>query len=254
MTPVSDAVERAIATMWSRYTDPLSLDDLARSAILSKFHFSRVFRSFTGTSPGRFLSAIRLYQAKRMLHASSLSVTDIAYTVGYNSLGTFASRFTRSVGIPPGRYRALTSTSVPVIGPCEAAAPQRSVRIRGAVAVPETDVPMRIYIGAFNGPIIEGRPSAHMLLDSPGRFDLVAEPGQVLFLRAAAVPLVDAQPFRGPRAPLFVGSSRARPIRIHRDVEVDLTLHATGRIDPPILLALPELDNHVMPDLRRQTV
>src|SRR3954451_12345611 len=92
--------------MWSRYNEPLSLDEIADTPILSKFYFSRVFRSMTGTSPGRFLSAIRLFKAKHLLLQTPLSVTEIAYMVGYNSLGTFTSRFSRSVGDSPGRYRA----------------------------------------------------------------------------------------------------------------------------------------------------
>src|SRR3954470_17763587 len=118
------ATEQAISTMWNRYADPLSLDEIADSAILSKFYFSRVFRSLTGTSPGRFLSAIRLFKAKNLLLQTDLSVTQVAYGVGYNSLGTFTSRFTRSVGVPPGRYRAMSLAGehnildhVPVSGP-----------------------------------------------------------------------------------------------------------------------------------------
>src|SRR5579859_5367880 len=102
------AIERAIDTMWARYHEPLSLADIADTAILSKFYFSRVFRNFTGTSPGRFLTAIRLSKAKQLLLETSLSVAEISYMVGYNSLGTFTSRFTHSVGVSPARYRALS--------------------------------------------------------------------------------------------------------------------------------------------------
>src|SRR3954453_10028451 len=107
------AVEREISIMWDRYHEPLSLDAMAGSAFLSRFHFSRIFRSATGTSPGRFLAAIRLYKAKNLLLETDMSVTDIAYEVGYNSLGTFISRFTRSVGVPPSRYRWLAEHGIP---------------------------------------------------------------------------------------------------------------------------------------------
>jgi hypothetical protein len=53
------AVQVAIEFMWERYGDSLTLTDLARSAILSKFHFCRVFGDATGISPGRFLAAVR---------------------------------------------------------------------------------------------------------------------------------------------------------------------------------------------------
>jgi len=93
------AVERAIKSMWERYDEPLTLAELADAAILSRFYFSRVFRNVTGTSPGRFLTAIRLYKAKNLLLSTSLSVTELSYRVGYNSLGTFTTRFTKSVGV-----------------------------------------------------------------------------------------------------------------------------------------------------------
>ena len=125
------AVERAIDTMWSRYHEPLSLADMADTAILSKFYFSRVFRTLTGTSPGRFLTAIRLTKAKQLLLETSLSVTEISYMVGYNSLGTFTSRFTRSVGVPPARYRALSRGGV--LPPSSFSGPARGT-LAGSVA------------------------------------------------------------------------------------------------------------------------
>src|SRR5688572_1243423 len=85
--------------------EPLTVDDLARSAMFSKFHFTRIFQRVTGVSPGRFLSGLRLQRAKELLVSTSLSVADISVLVGYNSVGTFSSRFTRSVGMPPSRYR-----------------------------------------------------------------------------------------------------------------------------------------------------
>src|SRR2546430_14701048 len=85
--------------------EPLTVDDMAREALFSKFHFTRIFQRTTGVSPGRFLSALRLQQAKRLLVSTSLNVADISLRVGYNSVGTFSSRFTRSVGLCPTEYR-----------------------------------------------------------------------------------------------------------------------------------------------------
>src|SRR5712671_1010922 len=102
---MNSAVERAIKCIWERYDEPLSLADIACSAILSRFHFSRIFKDATGVSPGRFLSAVRIYQAKRMLLNTRMNVTDISFAVGYNSLGSFTNHFTASVGVSPGRFR-----------------------------------------------------------------------------------------------------------------------------------------------------
>ena len=62
-----ESIERAIEYIWERYSEPVSLDELSRSALLSRFHFARTFREITGVTPGRFLSAVRIHQAKRLL-------------------------------------------------------------------------------------------------------------------------------------------------------------------------------------------
>src|SRR4051812_39576889 len=101
------AVKRAISTMRENLGEQLTVDDMARAAMFSKFHFTRIFQRATGVSPGRFLSALRLQQAKHLLKSTSLNVADISLLVGYNSVGTFSSRFSRSVGMPPTTYRRL---------------------------------------------------------------------------------------------------------------------------------------------------
>src|SRR2546421_9296103 len=104
---VRRAVERAIETMQQNRGERLTIDDMARSAMFSKFHFSRVFQRVTGVSPGRFLSAMRLEEAKRLLVSTSFTVSDISHRVGYNSVGTFSARFRSNVGVSPSTYRQL---------------------------------------------------------------------------------------------------------------------------------------------------
>src|ERR1044072_6247332 len=95
------AVERVILAMRERLDEALTLEDLAEVAIISPFYFDRIFRQITGIPPCQFLSALRMEAAKRLLLTSSLSVTDVCFEVGYNSLGTFTTRFTQLVGLPP---------------------------------------------------------------------------------------------------------------------------------------------------------
>ena len=243
------AVEHSISTMWNRYSEPLTLTELAESATFSKFYFSRVFRSVTGTSPGRFLAAIRLYRAKQLLLKTSLSVTDIAYKVGYNSLGTFTSRFTRSVCFSPARYRSSSQAGMAALPPFTLSeAPQRFSTVRGMVAVPETELPVRIYVGAFLGPVVEGLPTACDILDSSGAYELPGVPDGTWFIRAAAVPLRDVGTEPWNRRPLFVGSSPVET-RGARGVESDIQLRPMSRVDLPVLLALPELDSIKLPEL-----
>ncbi|WP_194918662.1 helix-turn-helix domain-containing protein, partial [Catenulispora rubra] len=99
------AVERAIVTLWDRHREPLSLSAVAQSAGLSPFRLSRAFRAQTGTSPLRFLAAIRMYQAKRLLSETTMTVADIAFETGYHNPRTFDRCFTARVGAPPARYR-----------------------------------------------------------------------------------------------------------------------------------------------------
>src|SRR5207237_652416 len=83
------------------------LAELADSACMSAFHFSRVFSAVTGISPARFLAALRMAAAKRLLLASERRITEICMDVGYNSLGTFTTLFNEFVGIAPTRFREL---------------------------------------------------------------------------------------------------------------------------------------------------
>src|SRR5947208_14188411 len=103
---MDNAVERAIEFIWQRYSEPLSLTEIAFP--LSRSYFARLFRDVTGITPGRFLAAIRIHQAKCLLLSTSTTVTDISFAVGYNSLGSFTTYFSNSVGVPPGRFRRLS--------------------------------------------------------------------------------------------------------------------------------------------------
>src|SRR4029078_1004716 len=110
------AVERAITDARERLCEPISLHDMSRVAYLSAFHFNRVFHQITGLPPAKFISAMRLDEAKRLLLNTNLSITDICFEVGYNSLSTFTRYFTQRVGLGPREFRDLaertTSASV----------------------------------------------------------------------------------------------------------------------------------------------
>ncbi|WP_342741561.1 helix-turn-helix transcriptional regulator [Actinokineospora terrae] len=99
------AVERAIEDMRGRLAQSLTVEDMARVALFSKFHFSRVFHRHTGVSPARFLSTLRFAEAKRLLATTTLNVADISARVGYRSPGTFSARFKTCVGASPTQYR-----------------------------------------------------------------------------------------------------------------------------------------------------
>ncbi|MFE4515801.1 helix-turn-helix transcriptional regulator [Kitasatospora sp. NPDC056783] len=228
--------------MWQNYADPLSLEQLAETASYSKFHYSRMFNELTGTSPGRFLTAIRLFMAKRHLLETPASVTDITYRVGYNSLGTFTSRFTRSVGVSPTRYRSLAQDNdLPPLTPPAARTGHGLSTVTGQLYFPTDVGPVRVYVGAFNTPIVEGYPQACDILDEarPFRLDV---PDGLWFIRAAAVSTADDRPRARILPPRLVGTGWAVRARGGRSYSTDVQLHEVTQLDLPILLALPELD------------
>jgi AraC-like DNA-binding protein len=87
------------------YALPLDVEALARGAHMSAGHFSREFRSAYGESPYAYLMTRRIERAMALLCRGDLSVTEVCFEVGCSSLGTFSSRFTELVGVPPSVYR-----------------------------------------------------------------------------------------------------------------------------------------------------
>src|SRR6185436_10438617 len=107
------AVERVITTARERLSESISLRDMSRVAYLSAFHFNRVFHQITGLPPAKFIAAMRLDEAKRLLLNTNRSITDISFEVGYNSLSTFTRRFTQRVGLGPREFRYLAERITP---------------------------------------------------------------------------------------------------------------------------------------------
>lgn len=84
---------------------PLSIDDLAREAGVSPFHFIRRFHALFGVTPHQFRIDARLDRAKELLALSDYSVTDVCMEIGFSSLGSFSDLFARRVGVAPSVYR-----------------------------------------------------------------------------------------------------------------------------------------------------
>jgi len=90
----------------SRYAEPLTVDDLASAAGLSRAHFSREFRAAFGESPHVYLLTRRLERAATLLRMTDKSVADICMAVGLQSVGSFTTSFVRMHGKTPTAYRA----------------------------------------------------------------------------------------------------------------------------------------------------
>jgi len=90
----------------ARYAEPLDVADLARTAGLSRAHFSREFKSAFGESPHAYLLTRRLERAAALLRSTDRPVVEICFAVGLRSVGSFTTSFTRAYGMTPTVYRA----------------------------------------------------------------------------------------------------------------------------------------------------
>ena len=122
------------------YAQPLDVEALARGVHMSAGHLSREFRRAYGESPYAYLMTRRIERAMTLLRRGDLSVTDICFAVGYGSLGTFSTRFSELVGMPPSVYRERAAQGSAGIPPCLAKQAMRPVRNREAEA-PEPSLP-----------------------------------------------------------------------------------------------------------------
>lgn len=87
------------------YDLPLNLDEISSKACFSRYHFLRLFRQAFDKTPHQYLVERRIERAKELLRAPDLSVTDVCFEVGFQSLGSFSSLFHKTVGHPPITYR-----------------------------------------------------------------------------------------------------------------------------------------------------
>jgi AraC family transcriptional regulator len=152
-------IERVVEGIRARYDEDLSLTTLAEMARLSPFHMARLFRQETGLPPARFLATVRLEEAKKKLLSTESSVADISAEVGYASLGTFTTRFTRSIGVSPGRYRRLGLLQT-VVGftPTAEDAPFAYGAVIGHIERTDEMPDEEVFIGAFSGSMTRDRP------------------------------------------------------------------------------------------------
>ena len=114
------------------YAQPLDVEALARGAHMSAGHFSRAFRRAYGETPYSYLMTRRIERAMALLRGGELSVTEVSLAVGCASLGTFTTRFTELVGMPPGAYRREAAQATAGMPSCVAKQVTRPIRNREA--------------------------------------------------------------------------------------------------------------------------
>ncbi|HTG46844.1 MAG TPA: helix-turn-helix transcriptional regulator [Actinomycetota bacterium] len=114
------------------YAQPLDVEALARGAHMSAGHLSRRFRQAYGESPYSYLMTRRIERAMAMLRGGDRTVTEVCFAVGCSSLGTFSTRFTELVGVPPSVYRERTAGTAAGMPSCVEKQVTRPVRNREA--------------------------------------------------------------------------------------------------------------------------
>ena len=114
------------------YAQPLDVEALARGAYMSSGHLSRQFKLAYGESPYGYLMTRRIERAMALLRRGDLSVTEVCFAVGCSSLGTFSTRFTELVGVPPSTYRRQAARTTAGMPSCVAKQVTRPIRNREA--------------------------------------------------------------------------------------------------------------------------
>jgi len=117
------------------YAQPLDVEALARGAHMSAGHLSREFKQAFGESPYGYLMTRRIERAMALLRRGDLRVTEACFAVGCSSLGTFSTRFSELVGVPPSVYRQQAAQATQGMPACVAKQVTRPVRDRGVSAV-----------------------------------------------------------------------------------------------------------------------
>jgi AraC-like DNA-binding protein len=114
------------------YAQPLDVEALARGVHMSAGHLSREFRLAYGEAPYGYLMTRRIERAMALLRRGDLSVTEVCFAVGCSSLGTFSTRFTELVGVPPSTYRRDAKHAPAELPSCVAKQVTRPIRNREA--------------------------------------------------------------------------------------------------------------------------
>lgn len=244
------AVLRSIRCIKENIGASHSLRGLAQVALFSPYHFHRVFRQHTASTPAQFLAAVRMAEAKRLLASTPLSVADVCARVGYASLGTFTTQFTRLVGAPPRRFRRLfeayqSHSFASVLSSIRPdAGDEAGDQVTGVVT---GALPGAVAVaGLFHSGIPQERPVACAITSLPGgvsfggladgdyyplamAFHQCVTVAEVLFDQRPELCFVAASP-----KPLSVRGGMARE-------SFQLQMRTRRATDPPLVLALPLL-------------
>lgn len=209
---------------------------LARALYVSPSHLAHRFRAVAGIPPGAFALALRMQEAKRLLVGTRMPVVQVALEVGYDSLGTFTSRFTGLVGAPPGRFRARLDEAPPELG-------RRTVEVaHTAVAGRLTGPPGFAgiaFVGLFPSYLPAGPPVSGTVARVPGGYRLPrCRPGWYRLLCAGLGPGPPASDLLLSRAAVVGAGARAVRVAAGTMAVCDVEMRWPALGDPPVVVSL----------------
>ncbi|HHV98620.1 MAG TPA: AraC family transcriptional regulator [Clostridiaceae bacterium] len=103
----TERLKKVLNFIKENYQDKISIDDLAKEANLTRYHFCRLFKSLTGQTPVEYINCFRINQAIRLLEDENLKIMDIALEVGFDNFSYFIKKFREYKNCTPSEYRRL---------------------------------------------------------------------------------------------------------------------------------------------------
>lgn len=152
----SAAVIRTINYMRSHCDESISLYELSKIACISRFHFIRVFKKYTGITPSKFHSLVRFSEAMNQIITTKKNISTICHDVGFESVGTFTNEFTKLTGISPEKIRNRKNN--PIKPQIESSYVVDSIYIHVDIACATKLTGINIYTGLFKTEIPSGIP------------------------------------------------------------------------------------------------
>ena len=98
-------IERIITYMHEHIYEPLSLDALCNRFFVRKSQLSTLFKEYTGQSPIHYFASLKINEAKKLLRNNELTVSQIAYALGFSDIYTFSRAFKKTTGFSPTAYK-----------------------------------------------------------------------------------------------------------------------------------------------------
>lgn len=240
----NQAIAQVILQMKKAINGKVTLDEWADYASVSKYRLTTLFKLLTGIPPITFHNAEKIEIAKRLLVFESMSVTDVCFEIGFESMGSFVAKFSNSVGIPPGRYsREMQNTKfVQIFSALVKNSLSRQAgsdqKLKVHLKRPPEAGSSLLIAALFDRPFPSGYPLAWRCISPFANTFSLAVP-QIGYCLLASLPRFPDLSELVNFCPVLVGRTRIEP-------DVDATsvqLRTPTLFDPPVTLAVPALFN-----------